>query len=93
MKARAYYIGGFSVGCPVLRVEVLEQIAWDTYSVKVTSPDKGGFRRGEVMTKKGYDLYDKYSISSGPRCHFSGQEWKKALPEVSFEKPMFYLTR
>ena len=92
-KPRAYDIGGFSVGAPVIRVEIVEQVGFDTYRVKTVSRKHTAYPYGEVRERKGYDLYDKYSIGQGPRCYFRGQEWKKRLPVQEFERPMFYLTR
>lgn len=80
---RAYYVGGFSVGCGVPRVEILHKFPADSgpekYQVRTVSRKCYAFPKGEVFTALAVNLFDTMRIISGPRCTYAGKTWKDSI--------------
>jgi len=88
---RAYYVGGFGVGCGVPRVEILERIPAgtylhlmtdernDQYKLRVVSKKAYGFPFGDIFYRKADELYDHISFIQGPKVQHWGREWMEAF--------------
>ena len=88
---RAYYVGGFGVGCGVPRVEVLRRVPagtdlglmtspWsDQLELRVVSKQAYGFTRGEIFYCKADELYDSISYRQGPNLVSFGKTWFELL--------------
>ena len=79
--ARAYYEGGFGVGCGVPRVKILEKLDKKSpfvligqngektqdyiYKVQVTSKKAYAFTFGEIFEAAGAELWDKKGLLQG----------------------------
>jgi hypothetical protein len=90
---RAFYIGGFGVGCGVPRVKILEKTDKESpfiykkengetekdyiYKCQVTSKNAYAYKFGEIMEVFGADLFDKKHTIQGPRLVSIGREWKR----------------
>jgi hypothetical protein len=88
---RAYYVGGFGVGCGVPRVEVLRRVPVgtdlglmtdsrsDQFELRVVSKQAHGFTRGEIFYRGANELYDSISYRRGPRLVSFGKTWFELL--------------
>ncbi len=88
---RAYYVGGFAVGCGVPRVEVLARIGAgtdcgvltncmeDVYRLRVVSTRAYGFARNDIIYKPGRLLFDSISYIQGPKLNSKGKAWEAAF--------------
>jgi hypothetical protein len=83
---RASYIGGFSVGCGVPRVEVIERrthridgVPYQEphYLCRITSRSVFPFTFGEPCICNGRDLYDRHHFIQGPKVVGIGKKWLK----------------
>ena len=72
---RAYYVGGFGVGCGVPRVAIIGKPSSDQYRVRVTSRKARAFQHGETFTANYRDLYDKKHFIQGPYVVSQGKAW------------------
>jgi hypothetical protein len=106
-SARAYYIGAFSVGGPLMRVKIVERVrnAFDPdewlCAVSSPFPRSSAWAKGSRVTAAGHDLFDHARYIPGPRVAYDGQSWRDRIAEGHYARdlraagkgPLFTLTR
>jgi hypothetical protein len=106
-SARAYYIGAFSVGGPLMRVKIVERdrsaFNPDVWLCAVSSPfpRSSPWAKGTRVVAHGHSLFDHARYIPGPRVVYDGQSWRDRIAEghcardlrAAGNGPLFALTR